>query len=148
MSGATTGNMLNSVEVSLHKDVPNLIVVAGQNELRSDLSDEEFVLLLKEKEARLRALASSKKIAILKPPPQGRIDAVEQAKESFFMAISRSSGRRSRTSRCGIIQLTPSKRAVSGIPIRSRPPKSYIIWKRKQKKIWGFPTFLNQGLMI
>ena len=33
---------------------------------------------------RLRALASSKKIAILKPPPQGRIDAVEQAKESFF----------------------------------------------------------------
>lgn len=84
MSGATTGNILNAVEVSLHKEVPNLIVVAGQNELRSDLSEEEFVLLLKEKEVRLRALAASKKIAILKPPPQGRIDAVEQAKESFF----------------------------------------------------------------
>ena len=64
------------------------------------------------------------------------------------MAISRSSGRRSRTLRSGTIQLTPSKRTVGGIPIRSRPPRSYFTWTRKQKKIWGFPSFLAQGLTI
>ena len=85
MSGATTGNILNAVEVNdEHQQVKNLIIVAGQNELQSDLTQEEFLLCLKLKEERLRALATEKKVAILTPPPMKPIDPVEQAKEIFF----------------------------------------------------------------
>ena len=85
MSGATTGNILNAVEVNEeHQQVKNLIIVAGQNELHANLSQEEFLLCLKLKEERLRALATEKKVAILTPPSMKPIDPVEQAKEIFF----------------------------------------------------------------
>ena len=85
MSGATTGNLLNAVDVDLaRKDVQNLIIVAGQNELHSQLTDEEFLVCLKKKEERLRILSKDKTVAILKPPPQTRLDAMEQAKEVVF----------------------------------------------------------------
>ena len=85
MSGGTTGNILNAVDVDkARKDVKNLIVVAGQNELHAQLTEEEFLLCLKKKEERLRELTTEKTVAILLPPPQQRIDAVEQAKEVLF----------------------------------------------------------------
>ena len=86
MSGATTGNILNAIDVDeARKDVKNLIIVAGQNELHSQLTEEEFLVCLKKKEERLRALPTDKAVAILLPPPQKRIDAMEQAKEAVFL---------------------------------------------------------------
>ena len=64
-----------------HKDVENIILVAGQNELHAALTDEEFLLCLKTKGERLTELAQEKNVAIVKPPPQNHIDPVEQAKE-------------------------------------------------------------------
>ena len=85
MSGATTGNILNAIDVDKErKEVKNLIIVAGQNELHSQLSEEEFLVCLKKKEERLRALTADKSVAILLPPPQNRLDAMEKAKEVVF----------------------------------------------------------------
>ena len=85
MTGGTTGNLLNAVEIDTeHKDVNNLILVTGQNELTAELTDEEFLLVMKNKEQRLKTLAAEKNIAILKPPPQNKLDPVEQAKEILF----------------------------------------------------------------
>ena len=85
MSGATTGNILNAIGVdSDRKDVKNLIIVAGQNELHAPLADEEFLVCLKKKEERLRTLTTDKAVAILLPPPQKRLDPMEQAKEAVL----------------------------------------------------------------
>ena len=85
MSGATTGNILNAVEIDeSHKQVENVIIVAGQNELQAPLTEEEFLLCLKMKGERLKSLATSKNVGIVKPPPQKSIDPLEQAKEIVF----------------------------------------------------------------
>ena len=85
MSGATTGNVMNAIDVDkAREEVPNLIIVAGQNELTSDLTDEEFLVVLKHKEERLRSLASHKTVAIMRPPPQTNFDAMRKAKEAIF----------------------------------------------------------------
>ena len=85
MSGAMTGNILNAVDVNEeHREVENLIIVSGQNDLQAELTDEEFLLTLKHKEERLKALATEKKVAILKPPPMNAFDPVDQAKEVMF----------------------------------------------------------------
>ena len=85
MSGATTGNILNAVDVNEeHRNVKNLIVVSGQNELQAQLTDEEFLLCLKRKEERLRVLATEKNIALVAPPRVKPLDPVDQAKEILF----------------------------------------------------------------
>ena len=85
MSGAMTGNILNAIDVNEeHREVENLIIVSGQNDLQAELTDEEFLLSLKRKEERLKALATEKKVAILKPPPMNALDPVDQAKEVMF----------------------------------------------------------------
>ena len=85
MSGATTGNVLNAIDVDKARaEVPNLIIVAGQNELTSDITDEEFLVVLKHKEERLRVLASQRTVAIMRPPPQTHVDAMRKAKEAIF----------------------------------------------------------------
>ena len=85
MSGAMTGNILNAVKVNEeHQQVKNLIVVAGQNELQAEISDEEFILCLKRKEERLRVLATEKNLAIVATPPMKAIDTIDQAKEILF----------------------------------------------------------------
>ena len=85
MSGGSTNNILNAVDIDTeHQEVNNLILVAGQNELQAQLTDEEFLLGMKMKEERLTTLAAKKNIAILKPPPQNQLDPVEQAKELLF----------------------------------------------------------------
>ena len=85
MTGGTTGNLLNAVDIDIeHREVNNLILVTGQNELTAELTDEEFLLVMKNKEQRLKTLAAQKNVAILKPPPQEKLDPVEQAKEILF----------------------------------------------------------------
>ena len=69
MSGGTTGNILNAIEVDEdNKDVKNVILVSGQNDLKSRQSPEEFLLSLKIKQNRLIAMSGEKNLALLPPP--------------------------------------------------------------------------------
>ena len=44
MSGATTGNILNAVELDeKNKDVPNVVIVAGKNALNANMETKEFL---------------------------------------------------------------------------------------------------------
>lgn len=85
MSGGTTCNILNALEVDeSNRDVKNVVIIAGQNELNPRLTKREFLWIQKNKTERLTSLAETKKIALLKPPPQGFQDPECQMREFFF----------------------------------------------------------------
>ena len=87
MSGATTGNILNAIEIDTEsKSVGNILIIAGQNEIQKPVPPEEFLWALKTKEQRLTELAKVKKIGILAPPTRSRnfVTPEEIAKYDFF----------------------------------------------------------------
>lgn len=85
MSGATTGNILNAIEVDRpNVEIKNIVIASGQNEMNPHVSKEEFLWILKSKTERVVSLAETKKIAILAPPPQGFVDPESQVREFFF----------------------------------------------------------------
>ena len=85
MSGGTTCNILNAINIDEGcKDIKNVIIVAGQNELNPRHSKEEFLWILKNKTERLVSLAEDKRVAILTPPPQGFVDPECQLREFYF----------------------------------------------------------------
>ena len=85
MSGGTTGNVLNAVEIDEEsKEVKNIIIVSGTNELNPRHSKEEFLWLLKKNTERLVSLGENKNVGILAPPPQDFLDTECQVRELFF----------------------------------------------------------------
>ena len=87
MSGGTTGNILNAIEVDeSNTEIPNLVLVTGKNDLQARVSPEEFALSLKVKQRRLTALAKEKTVAILQPPSRRHMDPIDEAKEVIFHA--------------------------------------------------------------
>ena len=88
MSGATTGNLLNAVEIDKEvKEVPNVVMVCGQSEVSSHVSKEEFFWTMRKKRERLQELSKSKKVAVLPlPEPKGYIDADKQARLEAWTA--------------------------------------------------------------
>ena len=85
MSGATTGNILNAIDVDRpNEGIKNIVIASGQNEMNPHVSKEEFLWILKSKTERIVSLAEKKKIAILAPPPQGFVDPESQVREFFF----------------------------------------------------------------
>ena len=85
MSGGTTGNILNAIEVDEENmGIQNIVIVAGQNEMNPRHSKEEFLWMLRKKTERLVNLAEGKKVAVLAPPPQGFQDPECQIREFYF----------------------------------------------------------------
>ena len=85
MSGGSTGNILNAIEVdSKNNEITNVVIVAGQNELYTRMEPDEFLWILRNKEERLTKLAESKEVALVAPPMQNFFDAEGQAKEEAF----------------------------------------------------------------
>ena len=69
MSGGTTGNVLNAIEVDKKcADVESVLIVAGQNELRR-MSNREFIWITQRNEEQLE-----KPVTIPAPPPQNFYD--------------------------------------------------------------------------
>ena len=87
MSGGTTGNILNAIDVDEeNNEMKNVVIVAGQNELHNQSTPEEFILSLKEKQQRLKAMSTDKVVALLEPPAQKHIDPVQITKDIIFRA--------------------------------------------------------------
>ena len=87
MSGATTGNVLNAVDVDeQNEDVANLVIVAGSNDKTMDVSLEEFAYTLKITRERLSRLNTQKKVVLVPPPLTKAISPEEAVKEDFFEA--------------------------------------------------------------
>ena len=87
MSGGTTGNILNAIDVDEeNNEMKNLVIVAGQNELHNQSTPEEFILSLKEKQQRLKAMSTDKVVALLEPPAHKHIDPVQITKDIIFRA--------------------------------------------------------------
>ena len=87
MSGGTTGNLLNAVEIDeSSENVENVVIVAGQNELHRRMTNAEFLWMDRSKEERLTKLAEKKKIAVISPPTQEFLDPVSQAREEIARA--------------------------------------------------------------
>ena len=85
MSGGTTGNILNAIQVDESSaEIKNLVLVAGKNDLEARMSPEEFALSLKLKQRRLTKLAEEKNVAILQPPSGHHVDPIDEAKEKIF----------------------------------------------------------------
>ena len=87
MSGGTTGNVLNAIEVDKgNNEIKNLIIVAGQNELHRRMSNEEFLWVNRSKEERLKKLSETKRVAVLSTPDQQFMDPISQAREEVSRA--------------------------------------------------------------
>ena len=85
MCGGTTGNILNAIDIDEDgKSAPNIVIVAGQNELTANITPEEFLCILKKKHARLVQLAASRRVGLLTPPPQKQSTPIEKVKEQVF----------------------------------------------------------------
>ena len=87
MSGAQTGNLLNAIEIDEEvKDVQNIILVSGQNELSPRMRKDEFLWAQKKKKERVLELADSKKVAILSLPKQDYVNSEGQARDEVWRA--------------------------------------------------------------
>ena len=86
MSGATTGNLLNAVEVDTNsKNVPSIVLVSGSNEKSlSNVSLEEYAFSLKVIRERLKGLLEKKKIFLVPPPSTLQPSPEEAVKQEFF----------------------------------------------------------------
>ena len=85
MSGATTGNILNSLEVDDHES-EQLVFITGSNEKKSSNSTSEYLYTLKKiKERVLNLLEKNKKVAIVPPPkPVVFLDAELEVRDEFY----------------------------------------------------------------
>ena len=88
MSGGTTGNLLNALEVDDDVDKKETIVlVSGANEKNANYSPSEYIYALKKIRERVSHLlnTSGKKVALLPPPkPVEYRNPVEEVKEEIF----------------------------------------------------------------
>ena len=84
MSGGTTGNILNAVDVDTKCTASNVILVAGQNDLQRRMTNEEFVWSVRKKEERLRDLSTKKRVAVLAPPNHDFFDPESLAREELL----------------------------------------------------------------
>ena len=84
MSGGTTGNVLNAIDIDSNDGIEHIIIAAGQNELNPRHTREEFTWMQKCKNERLIALSQKKPITILTPPSQKFVDAEGQIRERMF----------------------------------------------------------------
>ena len=88
MSGATMGNLLNAVGIDADSQhVPNLVFVSGRNELNPNLSPEEFLHVLQNRDERLLSLAKDKKIIVISPA-QNALSAIDKVKEDVLRVRS------------------------------------------------------------
>lgn len=83
MSGASTGNILNAVEIDPDAS-PLLCIMAGQNELHRMVDNDEFLWSLSKNKERLANISQEKNVAILPPPVRNSNLALEKVKEEFF----------------------------------------------------------------
>ena len=69
MPGATLGNLMNAIGVDQNNaTIPNVVLVAGANERRSNLPVPEYLYSLQKIRQRVTELASKKNVAIIPPP--------------------------------------------------------------------------------
>ena len=88
MSGGTTGNILNAVEVDeASKSADKIVIVAGSNELHRRMDPKEFAVIQELTKQRLTALGSEKDVVILPPPASYSFDAMQQAKQESMSAM-------------------------------------------------------------
>ncbi len=86
MSGATTGNILNSLEVDDHES-EQIVFITGSNEKKSsNVTTPEYLYTLKKiKERVLNLLENNKKVAIVPPPkPVVFLDAEVEVRDEFY----------------------------------------------------------------
>ena len=89
MSGATTGNLLNSLDVDDESpDTQNIVLVAGTNELKTNFTPEEYIFTLEKVRERLSHLnRDEKKNVAIVPPPNSSdefLSAEAIVKREFF----------------------------------------------------------------
>ena len=84
MSGGTTGNVLNAIDIDQNGDVPHIVIAAGQNELSPRHTREHFAWMQKCKNDRLLSLAQNKTVTILAPPSQSFVEAEGKIRERLF----------------------------------------------------------------
>ena len=84
MSGATTGNILNAMEID-PSSAPINVLITGQNDLHLNMSTDEFLWSLKKSSERLSEMAKQKVIAIVPPPKQNPTLAEPKIKEEVFL---------------------------------------------------------------
>ena len=89
MSGATMGNLLNSIDVD-DQESEHVVFVAGSNEKKADLSPEEYIYALKVIRERVNSLQTDKglHVAIVPPPiPAGLSSPETMVKEEFSRTL-------------------------------------------------------------
>ena len=86
MSGATTGNILNSLEVDDDREnVKQIVMVTGSNERKSNLTAEEYLYTLKIIRERVALMMKDEKeIAMVPPPKAGFLSPEEQVREEAY----------------------------------------------------------------
>ena len=81
MPGATVGNLLNAIGVDQsNATIPNVILVAGANERRSNLGLPEYLYSLQTIRERVILLTQKKNVAIV-PPPQAERELITPEEE-------------------------------------------------------------------
>jgi hypothetical protein len=83
MSGATTGNILNAMEID-PASAPINVLITGQNDLHLNMGTDEFLWSLQKSSERLSEMAKQKVIAIVPPPKQDPTLAEPKIKEEVF----------------------------------------------------------------
>lgn len=83
MSGGSTGNILNAMEIDPHPS-PIAVVVAGQNELRRTMDTDEFLWILAKSGERLATLAKDRKMLLIPPPIENSMLSEPKIREEFF----------------------------------------------------------------
>ena len=89
MSGGTMGNLLNAIGVDAENiDTPNVVIVAGANEKRMNLSPPQYITSLQIIRERVANLQKSRQnVAILIPPKpmqEALVSAEDAVKEELF----------------------------------------------------------------
>ena len=83
MSGGSTGNILNAMEIDPHPS-PIAVVVAGQNELRRTMDTDEFLWVLAKSGERMATLAKDRKLLLIPPPVENSTLPEPKIREEFF----------------------------------------------------------------
>ncbi len=85
MSGATMGNLLNSIEIDEENpDSKNIVFVAGINEMKLNVSIHEYIYTLQTIRKRVTQLLQQKQVAILAPPRSKPFSSEAQVKEELY----------------------------------------------------------------
>ena len=85
MSGGTTGNVLNAVEVDNdNRDVPHLVLISGSNERSMNVSLEEYLYSLKIIRERLSKLREQKSVVLVPPPTTEAFSFEDEVKDEVF----------------------------------------------------------------